>query len=81
MIFLVEFDIHDGVSASKLYVSTHGIRSGPTDIPANQFYAPRLKSVGRIERSMFANGDGLGSGTTGGASEVGFGNISNTLNE
>jgi len=76
MIFLVEFDIHDGVAPGKLYISTHGIRSGPVDIPANQFYAPRLKSVGRIERSMFANGDGLGSGTTGGASEVGFGNIS-----
>ena len=76
MIFLVEFDVHDGDAPSKLYVSTHGISSGPTDTPANQYYAARMKSVGRIERSMFGAGDGVSGGTTGGRSEVGFGNIS-----
>jgi hypothetical protein len=76
VIFLVEFDVHDGVSTSKLYVATHGVRSGPADVPANQFYRPRLASVGRLERSMFGNGDGVSGGTTGGQSEVGFGNIS-----
>lgn len=76
MIFLVEFDVHDGTAPSKLYVATHGIRSGPGDTPANQFYTPRLASVGRVERSMFANGDGVSAGTTSGRAEVGFGNIS-----
>lgn len=76
MIFLCEFDIHDGTSTSKLYVGTHGVRSGPNDVPANQYYMPRLSSVGRIERSMFGAGDGVSAGTTGGASDVGFGNIS-----
>jgi len=76
VIFLVEFDVHDGVSASKLYVSTHGISSGPNDVPANQYYRSRLESVGRIERSMFGNSDGVSGGTTGGQSEVGFGNVS-----
>lgn len=75
MIFLVEFDVHDGVATRKLYVSTHGIRSAPNDTPANQYYARRLASVGRLERSMFGNGDGLSGGTTTGQSEVGFGNI------
>lgn len=76
MIFLCEFDVHDGTTISTLYVGTHGIRSGPNDDPPNQYYMPRLSSVGRIERSMFGNGDGVSSGTTGGASQVGFGNIS-----
>lgn len=76
MIFLIEFDVHNGTEASKLYVATHGIRTAPTDTPADQYFEPRLHSAGRIERSMFGNGDGLSSGTTGGRSEVGFGNIS-----
>ncbi len=76
MIFLCEFDVHDGTSVSTLYVGTHGTRSGPNDMPANQYYSPRLSSVGRIERAMFGNGDGVSGGTTGGASQVGFGNIS-----
>jgi hypothetical protein len=76
VIFLVEFDVHDGVTTRKLYVGTHGIRSGPSDVPANQFYQPRLVSVGRLERSMFGNGDGVSGGTTGGRSDVGFGNVS-----
>jgi hypothetical protein len=76
MIFLCEFEVHDGTSIRTLYVGTHGTRSGPNDTPANQYYEPRLGSVGRIERSMFGNGDGVSGGTTGGQSEVGFGNIS-----
>lgn len=75
MIFLVEFDVYD-TAPRTLYVATHGVRSGPIDTPANQFYSARLASVGRIERSMFGNGDGVSGGTTGGQSEVGFGNIS-----
>lgn len=75
MIFLVEFDVHDGTSTRKLYVGTHGIRSAPTDTPANQYYSRRLSSAGRLERSMFGNGDGLSGGTTTGRSEVGFGNV------
>jgi hypothetical protein len=76
VIFIVEFTVHDGVSERTLYVGTHGIRSGPNDTPANQYYVRRLSSVGRIERSMFGNGDGISGGTTTGRSEVGFGNIS-----
>lgn len=76
MIILIEFDVHDGTSLRKLYVGTHGIRSGPNDSPANQYYEPRLESVGRLERAMFGNGDGVSGGTTGGNSDVGFGNIS-----
>lgn len=76
MIFLCEFEVHDGTSISRLYVGTHGIRSGPSDAPSNQYYEPRLASVGRIERSMFGGGDGVSGGTTGGQSDVGFGNIS-----
>jgi Concanavalin A-like lectin/glucanases superfamily len=76
MIFLVEFGVHDGETASKLYVSTHGISSGPNDNPPNQYYAARMASVGRIERAMFGAGDGVSGGTTTGRSEVGFGNIS-----
>jgi hypothetical protein len=75
VIFLVEFDIHDGVTTRKLYVGTHGVRSAPSDTPANQYYSRRLSSVGRLERSMFGSGDGLSGGTTTGQSEVGFGNI------
>ena len=76
MIFLLEFEVHDGTSLSKVYLSTHGMSSGPNDTPPHQHYTARLASVGRLERSMFGNGDGVSSGTTGGASEVGFGNIS-----
>jgi hypothetical protein len=75
VIFLVEFDVHDGISTRKLYVGTHGIRSAPNDTPANQYYSRRLSSVGRLERSMFGSGDGVSGGTTTGRSEVGFGNI------
>lgn len=76
MIVLIEFAVHDGSSLQTLYVGTHGIRSGPGDTPANQYYEPRLQNVGRLERSMFGNGDGVSGGTTGGNSDVGFGNIS-----
>ena len=76
MIFLCEFVVHDGTSISTLYVGTHGVRSGPNDVPANQYYMPRLSQVGRIERAMFGQSDGVSGGTTGGQSEVGFGNIS-----
>lgn len=76
MIFLFEFDVHDGVSARTIYIDTDGTTSGPGDTPANQYYIPRVKSGGSIERHMFTGGDGVSGGTLSGRSSAGFGNIS-----
>lgn len=76
MIFLVELGVHDGVSASTIYVDTDGTTSGPTDTPANQYYMPRLKPGFSIERHMFSGGDGISGGTLSGQSSVGYGNLS-----
>ena len=75
MIFLVEFGVHDGAALSTLYLATDGYTSKPTDAPSNQYYMPRLRSAGSIERHMFASGDGVSGGTTRGGGEAGFGTI------
>lgn len=75
MIILVEFGVHDGVSERTLYVATDGYTSRPSDTPANQYYMPRLQSVGPFEAHMFSGGDGLSGGAIGGQSEVGAGSV------
>ena len=75
MIHLVTLQAHDGVSVRTIYLATAPYTSFPTDTPANTFYSDRLEDAGLFARHMFAGGDGVSGGTTGGESEVGYGDL------
>lgn len=75
MIHLVTLQAHDGVSVRTIYLATAPYTSFPGDTPANQFFSDRLEDAGLFARHMFAGGDGVSGGTTGGRSEVGYGDL------
>jgi hypothetical protein len=69
MIYLVEIDAYTGSGVTRLYLSSDGFTTRPTDTPANTYYAPRIIDPGNFERSLY------GQGTTRGQSQVGAGEI------
>lgn len=46
-----------GVETTR-YLSNTGYRTGPTDVPANQHYAPRLQAGGKITERLSLDGSG-----------------------
>lgn len=75
MIHLVTLQAHNGVSVQTIYLATAPYTSFPEDAPASQFYSDRLEDAGVFARHMFSGGDGVSGGTTGGQSEVGYGDL------
>lgn len=69
MIYLVEIDAYAGAGVTRLYLSSDGFTTRPTDTPPNTYYAPRIRDPGNFERTLF------GQGTTRGQSQVGVGLI------
>jgi len=69
MIYLVEIvaATNSAGSTTTLRFCTENYVTKPTDFPANTYYEPRIKTPADITRNMFA------SGTTSGASRVGYG--------
>lgn len=69
MIYLVEIvaAIDSSGTTTTLRYSTEAYTTKPSDSPANTYYDPRVKTPAEITRNMFS------SGTTSGASRIGYG--------
>jgi len=62
------YDLRIGAVVTHRYGTT-GRMTAPGDVPANEFYEPRLRRPGNFERAMFS------SGATAGAGRAAFGDI------
>lgn len=69
MQYAVEIDAHDGSNPLTLYYSTAGFTSTPTDTPASTYFDARIQQPALMRRDVFARG------TTGGRSQVGYGEL------
>ncbi|CAH1672125.1 hypothetical protein [Chelatococcus asaccharovorans] len=69
MIYLIELGAHTGTTAVTLRVATASYVTRPTDTPANASFLGRVADPGNFEAFLFS------AGKTGGASEVGYGEI------
>lgn len=69
MIYLVEVTAatDSAGTTTVLRFASEGYNTGPTESPANTYYDPRVKTPADITRNLFS------SGTTSGASRVGYG--------
>lgn len=65
-IFLVEFQGHNGSTATSFYMATEGWASAAADTPASQFYNPRVKDPGNFERHISVRDDGSGTAASSG---------------
>jgi hypothetical protein len=65
-VYLLELQVYDSNTLTLVtkYLSTLTICTSPTDTPANTEYLGRIVNAGKIERSMFSNGQTVGKATT-----------------
>ena len=68
-IILIDISCHTGSAPATLRFATQGYVTGAADTPAHTYYEGRIKQPGNIQRTVFD------SGSTFGASKVGYGEV------
>lgn len=68
-IYTLEIEADTGSGIVTFYAASGAFNTGPDDVPAHQHFHPSLQTPANFERALFS------SGTTTGASSIGFGDI------